>query len=263
MNINGGEKILMKKRIRVFLMFTTFLFIISFYIFCLQISVEAAGWGFSKNPNHLPPEIGKYADVIKDTNSYYIGDEKNIYLTFDAGYDNGNLEGILDVLKNKKVKATFFVTGDFVNRFSDLTKRMVEEGHIVANHSYSHRSITSLNNEELASDLSKLENDFKNVTGVEMVKVFRPPKGEFDRKSLISLKELGYKTVFWSIAYADWAKEHQRGKDYSYTSVINNLHPGAIILMHTVSTSNKEALPDIIDEIRKQGYEFSDVTKLC
>ena len=248
---------------RFLYMFTTFLFIISFYIFCFEIEVDASGWGFRKNPNHLPPDIGRYSETIKDTNSYFIGDEKNIYLTFDAGYDNGNLEGILDVLKDKKVQATFFVTGDFVNRFSDLTKRMVEEGHIVANHSYSHRTINSLSKEELSSDLKKLEDDFEKVTGEKMVKVFRPPKGEFDRNSLMSLKELGYKTVFWSIAYEDWSKEHQKGKDYSYNSVINNLHPGAIILMHTVSTSNKEALPDIIDEIRNQGYEFSDVTKLC
>ena len=254
--------ILMNITKRIQLVFKTFLFIISFYFFCVNINVDAAGWGFRKNPNHLPPQIGSYASIIEDTNSFYIGDDKKIYLTFDAGYDNGNLEGILDVLKDKEVKATFFVTGDFVNRFSDLTKRMVEEGHIVANHSYYHKTINTQTNEELASDLKKLEDSFKNVTGKEMVKVFRPPKGEFDRESLLNLKELGYKTVFWSIAYEDWSKEHERSKDYSYKRVIDNLHPGAIILMHTVSKSNKEALPDIIDEIRNQGYEFADVTEL-
>lgn len=248
---------------RFLYMFTTFLFIISFYFICLEATVDASGWGFKKNPNHLPPEIGGYQEIIKGTNSYFIGNEKNIYLTFDAGYDNGNLEGILDVLKDKKVTATFFVTGDFINRFSDLTKRMVDDGHIVANHSYSHKTITTLSPEELVKDLKKLEDNFNELTGKEMVKVFRPPEGVFDRKSLLTLKELGYKTIFWSIAFPDWSKEHQRGKDYSYNNVINNLHPGAIILMHTVSTSNKEALPDIIDEVRNQGYEFSDVTKLC
>lgn len=240
-------------------MFTTFLFIISF-----NITVGAAGWGFRKNPNHTPPEIGSYAQEIEGTNSFYVGssNEKKIYLTFDAGYDNGNLAGILDTLKDKKVQATFFVTGDFVNRFQDLTKRMVEEGHIVANHSYSHKNITSQTKEELENDLKKLEDSFQKVTGKEMTKVFRPPKGEFDRNSLMNLKELGYKTVFWSIAFKDWSEEHQRGKEYSYKSVIDNLHPGAIILMHTVSTSNKEALPEIIDEIRNQGYELSPVTEL-
>lgn len=243
----------------ILLMFTTFLFIVSF-----NISVGAAGWGFKKNPNHTPPEIGSYAKMLEGTNSFYVGssDEKKIYLTFDAGYDNGNLESILDTLKDKKVKATFFVTGDFVNRFSDLTKRMVEEGHIVANHSYSHKTINSESKEELENDLKKLEDSFQKVTGTEMVKVFRPPKGEFDRNSLLTLKELGYKTVFWSIAFEDWSEKHQRGKEYSYNSVINNLHNGAIILMHTVSKSNREALPEIIDEIISQGYEFSTVTEL-
>ncbi|MBQ8292291.1 MAG: polysaccharide deacetylase family protein [Bacilli bacterium] len=247
----------MKKSI--LLLFITFLFIISF-----NITVGASGWGFKKNPNHTPPEIGSYQKEIEGTNSFYVGspDENKVYLTFDAGYDNGNLSGILDTLKDKKVKATFFVTGDFVNRFSDLTKRMVEEGHIVANHSYSHKTINSQSKPDLENDLKKLEDSFQNLTGTEMVKVFRPPKGEFDRNSLLTLKELGYKTVFWSIAFQDWSDEHQRGKEYSYNSVINNLHPGAIILMHTVSKSNREALPDIIDEITNQGYEFALVTEL-
>lgn len=240
-------------------MFITFLFIVSF-----NVSVGASGWGFSKNPNHTPPEIGSYTKEIEGTNSFYIGDvQKNkIYLTFDAGYDNGNLTGILDILKDKKVQATFFVTGDFVERFQELTKRMVEDGHIVANHSYSHKTITSHTKESLKNDLEKLENNFREVTGVEMVKIFRPPEGVFNRQSLMNLKELGYKTVFWSIAYQDWSEQHQKGKDYSYNSVIDNLHSGAIILMHSVSTSNKEALPDVIDEIRNQGYEFALVTEL-
>lgn len=240
-------------------MFITFLFIVSF-----NVSVGASGWGFSKNPNHTPPEIGSYAKEIEGTNSFYIGDvQKNkIYLTFDAGYDNGNLTGILDILKDKKVQATFFVTGDFVERFQELTKRMVKDGHIVANHSYSHKTITSHTKESLKNDLEKLENNFREVTGVEMVKIFRPPEGVFNRQSLMNLKKLGYKTVFWSIAYQDWSEQHQRGKDYSYNSVIDNLHSGAIILMHSVSTSNKEALPDVIDEIRNQGYEFALVTEL-
>ena len=254
MDIEGGATL--KKSF--LLLFITFLFIIS-----SNIKVGAAGWGFRKNPNHLPPEIGSYQSLIDGTDSFYIGnDPKKIYLTFDAGYDNGTLTSILDVLKDKEVKATFFVTGDFIKRFSELTMKMIEDGHIVANHSYSHRSINKLSKEELKSDLNKLEDSYYQLTNKEMVKVFRPPKGEFDRQSLMNLKELGYKTVFWSIAFQDWSKEHQKGKEYSYNSVINNLHDGAIILMHTVSTSNSDALPDIIDEIKNQGYEFDLVTNL-
>ncbi len=238
-------------------MFITFLLIVAF-----NIPTRAVGWGFKKNSQHTVPSIGSYQQEIARTNSYYVGDGHKVYLTFDAGYDNGNLEAILTVLKEKKVKATFFVTGDFVNRFSHLTKKMVDDGHIVANHSYSHRVITKLTKEELEADLEKLENNFQEVTGEQMVKVFRPPRGEFDRQSLMTLKDLGYKTVFWSIAYQDWAEEHQRGAEYSYNSVIDNLHDGAIILMHSVSKSNREALPMVIDEIRRQGYEFADVTEL-
>lgn len=254
MNIEGGA--ILKKGI--LLLFITFLFIIS-----SNITVGASGWGFRKNPDHEPPEIGSYSSILDGTNSFYIGnDPKKIYLTFDAGYDNGTLSSILDVLKDKGVKATFFVTGDFVKRFSELTIRMVEEGHVVANHSYSHRAINKLSKEELKEDLERLEDSFYQLTNEKMVKVFRPPKGEFDRQSLINLNELGYKTVFWSIAFEDWSKEHQKGKEYSYNSVINNIHDGAIILMHTVSKSNSEALPDIIDEITNQGYEFDLVTNL-
>ena len=241
------------------LLFITFLFIIS-----SSIKVGAAGWGFRRNPNHVPPEIGVYEKEIEGTNSYYVGspDSNKVYLTFDAGYDNGILESILDTLNNKGVKATFFVTGDFINRFSELTIRMVEEGHVVANHSYSHKSINKLSQNELKSDLEKLENSYYQLTGKEMVKVFRPPKGEFDRNSLLYLNQMGYKTIFWSIAFEDWSTVHQKGKEYSYNSVINNLHCGAIILMHTVSKSNSEALPEIIDKIVSEGYEFDLVTNL-
>ena len=185
MDIEGGATL--KKSF--LLLFITFLFIIS-----SNIKVGAAGWGFRKNPNHLPPEIGSYQSIIEDTNSFYIGkDPKKIYLTFDAGYDNGTLTSILDVLKDKGVKATFFVTGDFIKRFSELTLKMIEDGHIVANHSYSHRSINKLSKEELKSDLNKLEDSYYQLTNKEMVKVFRPPKGEFDRQSLMNLKEFSMK----------------------------------------------------------------------
>ncbi len=227
------------------------------------ITSNASGWGFRKNNNHEVPEIGKYQEMIEGTNSFYVGpNEKSVYLTFDAGYDNGILDGILDILEDKNVTASFFVTGDFVKRFPELTLRMVYDGHIVCNHSYSHKSITVQDKDSLKNDLEKLEQEFYNLTATKMVKIFRPPAGVFDRKSLMNLKELGYKTVFWSIAYKDWNTDKQSGADYCVKTVMDNLHNGAIILMHSVSSSNQEALSTVIDNITKEGYTFKTVLDL-
>ncbi|HON64795.1 MAG TPA: polysaccharide deacetylase family protein [Bacilli bacterium] len=229
-----------------------------------KVDAWAYGWGFKKNDRHQVPDIGKYASVIEGTSAYYVGNpsKKEVYLTFDAGYDNGELANILAILREKKVKATFFLTGDFVNRFSDLCRQIVNDGHFIGNHSDSHKPLTSLSETELALDLASLEEKFFAATGAVMSKYFRPPSGIFDRESLLRLKKLGYKTCFWSIAYKDWDTANQRGADYSYESVIDNLHNGAIILMHSVSQSNREALGKIIDEIRNQGFTFKTVDEL-
>lgn len=223
----------------------------------------ASGWGFRKNRIHQVPEIGKYQNIIEGTDSFYVGpNEKKVYLTFDAGYDNGNLTKILDVLKKMNVKASFFVTGDFVKRFPVLTKRIVDEGHLACNHSFSHRKITSLSQAELKTDLTKLENHFYELTGQKMVKYFRPPEGEFSREALLNVKSLGYKTIFWSIAYQDWNPKQQAGANYCVKTIMDNLHNGAIILMHSVSSSNQEALPEVISQITKEGYTFGLVNEL-
>ena len=228
-----------------------------------SLTVSASGWGFRKNNNHVTPEIGKYQEMIKDTNSYYVGpNEKSVYLTFDAGYDNGMLDKILDTLNKKNVKASFFVTGDFIKRFPNLVLRIYNEGHSVCNHSYSHKKITCMSKDELSKDLKKLEDEYYKLTGDEMIHYFRPPEGEFDRTSLLNLKNLGYKTIFWSIAYKDWVTDKQSGMDYCVKTIMDNLHNGAIILMHSVSSSNQEALPTVIDKITNEGYTFKTVDSL-
>ncbi len=226
------------------------------------VTVHASGWGFSRNSKHQVPDIGKYQKEIEGTNSYYVGNKENVYLTFDAGYDNGVLSKILDTLKEKNVKASFFITGDFVKRFPELTKRIVDEGHIACNHSYSHKKITTLSKVELENDLHKLEDSFYELTQTKMPLYFRPPEGNFDQKSLNYLKEMGYKTIFWSIAYVDWNTKKQNGADYCVKTIMDNLHDGAIILMHSVSISNAEALPTIIDKITLEGYQFKTVLDL-
>ncbi len=224
------------------------------------ISVNAYGFGFKKNNNHQRPDVGIYASELAGTDSYYVGsDEKVIYLTFDAGYDNGNLIKILDILDRKNVLSTFFVTGDFLERNSDLAKEIDTRGHIVGNHTYHHKNITKISEDSLRNEVKLLEDKYRSLTNKEMVKVFRPPEGQFNKASLTVLKDMGYKTFFWSIAYDDWNTKSQKGGDYGYKKVMDNLHNGAIILMHTVSSDNVECLERVIDDARSQGYEFRNL----
>ena len=259
-NIYGHERgVIIKKILKLWIVA---LVMFTIFFTSTKVNVHASGWGFKRNGEHQVPEIGRYQSIIEGTNSYYVGSKDSVYLTFDAGYDNGMMEEILNTLKLKNVKATFFLTGDFVKRFPELTKRIVNEGHIACNHSYTHRKITTLSKEELANDLGKLEKSFYELTKQEMPKYFRPPEGNFDKASLTNLKNLAYTTVFWSIAYVDWKTNKQSGADYCVKTIMDNLHDGAIILMHSVSSSNKEALPRLIDEIKNKGYTFKTVLDL-
>ena len=248
------------KRLKL-LLFTSVLFTLSSLSF---LTVHASGWGFKKNPHHETPFIGGYQKVIENTDSYYVGDtnKKEIYLTFEVGYDNGVLSQILDILNDKKIKASFFITGDFVKRFPELAIRLSNEGHVVCNHTYTHRKITSLNINELESDLNKLNDEYYNLTNKHLTKCVRPPEGVFDRQSLLNLQKLGYKTVFWSIAYCDWYENNQPSIKTCKEAIISNLHNGAIILLHSVSKTNKDALSIIIDEIISLGYSFKCVDEL-
>lgn len=242
-----------------------FITIFVFVMVLLSIpSTFAYGWGFKRNNNNVPPEIGKYASEIEGTSSYYVGDpdEKVVYLTFDAGYDNGVLGKILDVLNEKNVKSTVFVTGDFIVKEKELTFRMAYEGHTVGNHTWKHKNITKLSYEELAQEIKKVEDAYYELTNLQMTKYFRPPAGEFNKEALMNVEKLGYQTFFWSLAYKDWETRNQRGADVAYEQVMNNLHNGAIILMHSVSISNLEALPKIIDGIRNAGYEIKNLDYL-
>lgn len=250
----------MKKTKMFFFMMLTMIFAISLPL----ISAVSYGWGYQKNKTHTVPDVGFYEKEIQDTNSHYVDKlhKSHIYLTFDAGYDNGVLSKILDVLKEKEVKSTFFITGDFITREKELVLRIVEEGHLIGNHTWGHKDITTLSKEELQSELGRLEEAYYDLTNQKMMKIFRPPAGKFNREALQRLKELGYHTFFWSIAYKDWIVGEQRGNGYAYQSVMEQLHDGAIILMHTVSTDNQESLGKIIDDIRAKNYVIKNVDEL-
>ena len=260
--MNKKGVFIIKKIIIKSILYILCLFTISFY--SITSNVFAYGWGFTRNSNHTSPNIGAYAKEIEGTNSYYIGDvnKKSLYLTFDSGYDNGVLDEIICVLDEKNIKASFFITGDFVNRFPELVKKLESHGHLMCSHSYSHRSLTTMSEEEIKSDLEKLETTYYNLTNKPIAKYFRPPKGDFNKEKLLYVSSLGYKNIFWSMAHYDWDVNKQMSVEKTEKIVLDNLHNGAIILMHSVSISNARSLPNIIDKAIEQGYEFETLDKL-
>ena len=215
------------------------------------------GWYFNRNKEHVPPTATRDFD-IRQFDGHYLGDtsRKVIYLTFDEGYENGYTEKILDVLLEKQVTAAFFVTKPYILSEPELIQRMVDEGHIVGNHSVSHKSFPDLSDEDIEWELAETARAFKEVTGQDMPLFFRPPMGEYSARTLAVTMNTGYKSIFWSFAYKDWETYNQPGKAVAYETIMNDLHNGQIALLHAVSSSNTEALPDIIDSFREHGYEF-------
>lgn len=229
----------------------TFLFI--------GLKSSAYGFGLVNNDNYRP-NAAKYGKLIEEYDGVYIGpDDNSLYLTFDCGYENGYTMDILDTLKKTNTKALFFITGHYLNSVPDIVQRMIDDGHIIGNHTYSHKDFTASSNEYIINDLKKLETEFYNKFNVEMSKYVRPPRGEFDDRSLKLLNENGYKSVFWSLAYVDWDKDKFNGNNYSYNQVMKKVHSGAIILMHTVSKDNKVDLELIIDTLKNKGYVFKSI----
>ncbi|WP_297128502.1 polysaccharide deacetylase family protein [uncultured Eubacterium sp.] len=191
---------------------------------------------------------------------WLLNDEKKICLTFDEGYENGYTPQILDTLKEKGVKAIFFVTYDFASQNPDLVKRMIDEGHIVGNHSYRHYTMDEVSDDVAKEEVSYLHKYVKDKFGYTM-SYFRFPKGEFSERSLQIVKDLGYKSVFWSFAYADWDPDNQTEENQAFTHICESTHPGAIFLLHAVSKTNANILGKVIDDVKKQGYTFS--TDIC
>jgi len=228
-----------------------------------ELDNTETSWSFKRNADHEP--VTGYYDVdLSLYGGYFIRntDEKVMYLTFDEGYEQGYTPTILDILKENNVKATFFITSHYLNTQPDLVKRMVAEGHIVANHSVSHPSFPTLTDEEIYEELTVLADDFKEITSIDMAPFFRPPSGKYSERSLYLTRKLRYRTIFWSMAFADWDPAKQLGSDVSYNHVLSNYHNGAIILLHAVSESNTEALDSILKDIKALGYRFGSLYDL-
>lgn len=219
----------------------------------------AHSYGVAKNG--VANEISVNAQKYFDTNNFDAfcldtkSEEKVLYLTFDCGYENGYTSKILDVLKKKNVNAAFFCTLPQVKENPDLIKRMISEGHIVGNHSATHPSFAEISTEQMTEEVKKMERYLQTEFNYSEP-YFRFPKGEYSDLALNQLNSLGYTCVFWSLAYADWDLKSQKGKDYAFDTVVSRLHSGAVILLHSVSPDNANALSDIIDEARNQGYKF-------
>lgn len=228
-----------------------------------SLSNARRGWGIKRNDNHQQPEMPKaIRDILARYDAYWIGSpgEKVLYLTFDEGYENGYTPKILDILKANNVKAAFFVTGHYVKTQPELVKRMAAEGHIVGNHTMNHPSLPDISDEEIKKELQPVEELFTKLTGKKM-KYLRPPKGEYSERTLAVTRQLGYYNIFWSLALVDWVPM-PGGPQEAYQSVMDNLHNGAVILLHAVSRDNTEALDRILKDARAQGYTFKTLDDL-
>ncbi|MBO8162430.1 MAG: delta-lactam-biosynthetic de-N-acetylase [Brevibacillus sp.] len=223
-------------------------------------------FGFKKSKNGELPSIDQegFKPLLEKYGAVFLGDtsEKVLYLTFDNGYENGYTADILDTLQEKSVPAAFFVTGHYVKDQPELLKRMANEGHLIGNHSWSHPDMTQISDKQIKEELDKVKEEVARITGQAEMRYLRPPRGIFSERTLAISKQLGYTSVFWSLAYKDWDTKAQKGWRYAYQNVIAQLHPGAVILLHAVSKDNAEALGRIIDEARKQGYEFKSLDHL-
>ncbi|GAE95326.1 carbohydrate Esterase Family 4 [Gracilibacillus boraciitolerans JCM 21714] len=245
---------------KILLVFFVFLIIAP-----LEVGANSYGWGgYKKGINNQQPEVGKYQQILEKYRSFYLdpSGDKHVYLTFDNGYEAGFTEQILDVLKEKKVPATFFLTGHYVEDQPDLVRRMVADGHIIGNHSDGHRDFTKISKEEFTDDVTTLTDKIKVVDKNIHVQYIRPPKGTFNESSLSWANELGYTHIFWSVAFVDWNQGSEKGWEHAYKQVMDQIHPGAIVLMHTVSKDNADAVAHLIDSLREQGYQLKSLDDL-
>ena len=227
-------------------------------------SASSDNWYFHHTKDGARPPIPAEMSYITEHNGYFIGpDEKVIYLTFDAGYENGNVARILDILKEEEVPGAFFILENLVTRNTDLVKRMAEEGHSVCNHTASHRDMTKIQTkEEFEAELAKMEEIYKEYTGCELAKFYRPPEGKLNELNVKWADELGYKTVMWSFAHADWDNAKQPNPESATEKILAETHNGEIILLHPTSATNAEILPTLIREWKKMGYRFGTLDEL-
>ncbi len=229
------------------------------------VLMQAENWGLGFGTEGTKPTGNATAEELKQYNAYFVGsgDEKKLYLTFDCGYENGNTETILDALKKHNAPATFFVVGHFLETAPEIAKRMVEDGHTVGNHTYHHPDMSSIS--DLASfkkEMDDVSTLFSEITGSEMAMYYRPPQGKYSTENLKMAKELGYSTFFWSLAYVDWNVDDQPTKEAAFEKLLTRIHPGAIVLLHSTSSTNAQILDELLSKWEEMGYTFHPLSEL-
>ena len=226
-----------------------------------NMSNQKIEWGIKRNNNHEQPDLGsKNKKIIDENQGIAMGNKesKSVYLTFDEGYEAGYTEQILQILKQNNIKAAFFITAHYVNTNAELVQKMIEEGHVIGNHTVNHKSMPSLTLEQIKEEVMNLHTAIYNQFGYEM-KYIRPPKGEYSEKTVAYCNTLGYTTVMWSFAYDDWNENAQKGETYAKKKILDNIHNGAVILLHGNSKDNTNVLDTCIKEIKNMGYEFKSL----
>ena len=231
----------------------------------LSETVETANWGLSFRAEGAAPVAPVGQNILRDYDAAYLGNtqEKVLYLTFDAGYENGCTAQILDVLEKHQVKAAFFLVGNYLEQNKDLVRRMVAQGHIVGNHTMHHPDMSKLTDKtRFAAELQELEALYTEITGEPMPKYYRPPQGIYSEENLKMAKEMGYKTVFWSLAYVDWNNDQQPSADYAFEKLLPRTHNGAVILLHSTSKTNAQILDQLLTRWEEMGYRFATLDEL-
>ena len=243
-------------------------FFVILLVLCMPIICNAESWYVKREKNHKQPALDNHLSYLSDCNAYYLDtkateEDKVIYLTFDAGYENGNIEKTLDTMKKNNVKGAFFILKNLIIQNTDLIKRMAEEGHLVCNHTANHCDMTKVTSiDKFKEELDKLEEIYTEKTGLEMSPYYRPPEGKFNKINLQFANELGYKTIFWSFAYADWDNQKQPSEEYAFQKITENTHNGMIVLLHPTSATNAAILDRVINYWKSEGYRFGSLDEL-
>lgn len=230
-----------------------------------SILSASENWGLSFQEEGKRPVGNATIQELTEYHAFFAADtaEKKLYLTFDCGYENGNTPAILTALKKHQAPAVFFAVGNFVRDNPDLIKQMVAEGHIVGNHTMTHPDMSKISSEDsFQKELQGVEKIYKETTGKEMEKFYRPPQGIYSTENLAMAKELGYSTFFWSLAYVDWIQDQQPSREEALSKLLTRVHPGAIVLLHNTSSTNGIILDELLSKWEKMGYSFHSVKEL-
>ena len=255
----------MAKRDKLLIFLALAMAVTAVSLFFRRNILPTASWGLSFRQEGAPPVGNADRQQLRQFDAAYLGDpsQKVLYLTFDAGYENGSTEKILDILKEQQVSAAFFLVGNYIEKNADLVRRMEAEGHIVGNHTMHHKDMSKLTDEAaFAKELQDLEALYQETVGKPMPKYYRPPQGIYSQDNLRMAQKLGYRTVFWSLAYVDWNNDSQPTAEQAFSKLLPRTHNGAVVLLHSTSKTNAEILDELLTKWKEQGYRFGTLDEL-